>query len=182
MALELAIKSDMTVWTPFSLNTADTVFELERRQVQDRIGALISDELLTAILGLTRDVSTEAETYQFWLNYVRPYVVHAIFVRLIETHGYNVTPQGLTTFRDGQNTAQAVSPSERSQLIRKWKSNRELYLTKMLWQFEQVQGVFDSVSYEINEDKYDVGARKTPAMTMIGGVNKDLPFNRKFRL
>lgn len=180
--MELILKSDMTGFTPFSLNTPDSLFEIERRQVQDRIGALISDELLTAILALTRDVDTSTETYQFWLNYVRPYVVHAVFLRLLETHGYNVTGQGLTTFRDGQNTAQAVSASERSQLIRKWESNRELYLSKLLWYFEQVDGVFDSISYEVNDEKYNVGARKRPAMTVIGGVNKNLPLNRKFRL
>jgi len=167
--MELILKSDMQVWTPFSINTPDAIFDVERQQVQDRIGALISDELLTAILGLTRDAATDAETYQYWLNYVRPYTVHSVFVRLIETHGYNVAPQGLTTFRDGQNTAQAVSASERSQLIRKWKSNREMWLSKMLWEFEQQGGVFDSVSYEV-------------AMSVIGGVNKDLPLNRKFRL
>lgn len=172
----------MQEWTPFSINTADLIFDTELQQVQDRIGGYISDELLTAILGLTRGNATPPETYAFWFDYVRPFAVHAVFFQLMQTHGFNVTPQGLTTFGDGQNTTSPLSERQRSQLIRKWESNANLWLNKMLFEFGANNGTFDGTSYEVDPDKYRVGARKVPALNVLGGINKRLPYNNKFRL
>lgn len=180
--MDLINKADMQVWTPFASATNDGVYVAELRQVQDSLGAYISDEMVTAILALTRDESTSTELYQYWLNYVRPYVVHSVFLGLVSTHGFNAANQGFTTFSDGQNTARAVSPQERSQLIRKWTTPRESWLSRMLREFSDQNGTFDSVVYEVNTDDYDTENRKMPAMNVIGGVNKFLPYNRKFRL
>lgn len=182
MGLELALKSDMIEYTTFSINTDDQIFNIQRQSVQDTIGGLISDELLTAILALTRDQNPTNETYDFWFNYVRPYTVHTVFVALMQTHGFNVTNTGITTFKDGKNTAGAISEKERSQLIRKWKTKQALWHDKMLWEFENMNQVFDGVTYTVNSKKYKVNAKRSMPINIFGGVNKNLRKNRKFRL
>lgn len=182
MATTLANKTDMQEFTAFSINTPDELFNPRLQQITDRIGGYISDELLTAILALTRGNETPPETYAFWFDYVRPYVVQSIYVSMMQTHGFNVTGQGLTVFSDGQNTSAPLQERPRSQMIRDAKSNEGLYLNKMLFEFKQKSGIFDGTSYEVNPEKYDVGARQTPAMNVLGGVNKRLPYNNKFRL
>jgi len=182
MAMELINKADMAIWTPFAANTQDNVFESARRQVQDRLGAFISDELVTAILALTRDTGTSAEIYQFWENYVRPYVVHAVFVRLAELHGFNMQSQGFVVFTDRQNTSRPVDATERGAMIKQYAEGRELWLTNMLKRFSDVDGTFDGTAYEVDQDKYNTTDNRDEVIRMIGGVNRKLPYNNKFRL
>lgn len=182
MAMELINRADMAIWTPFAANTDALAFNAALRQVQDRLGAYISDELLTAILDLTRDSGTSAEIYQFWENFVRPYVVNAVFVRLAETHGFNMQSQGFVKFTDRQNTATAIDAKERGALIGQYTEARELYLTNMLVRFKNVEGTFDGTTYEVDSEKYNTEKRESEVMRVIGGVNKKLPYNNKFRL
>lgn len=180
--MDLINKEDMAVWTPFAANTESKVFTSALQQETDKIGSRISDELLTAIQALERGVATTTDTYQFWFNYVRPYVVNKVFLDLCQTHGYNMQSQGLVAFRDGQNTSAAVQGSERSQMIRKYESEANLYLTKMLWEFNDKEGTFDGTTYEVNLEKYS-GTRSNPALNVIGGVNNKIRFGGiKFRL
>lgn len=182
MAMELILKADMQEFTPFALNTEDRVFNSARQRAQDELGAYISDEMVTAILALTRDQDTTTELYQYWLNYVRPFVVYWVYLDLLNTHGFNFTNQGITTFRDGQNTAQGVTAQERSVLIRQHEKNRETWLNRVLREFSDEDGTFDSVVYTINTNDYATNNRKVPGLNVLGGVNKRLPFNNKFRL
>lgn len=181
--MDIIIASDMNIWTPYASATASSILNPYIKQATDSLGAKISDEAVSAILAFTRDDATDSETelYQFWLAYVRPYVVLSIFTDMCATHGFKLSATGVVEFSDRDNTSAPVSERSRGMLVRQYTSLREDYLTRMLFDFDGVDGIFDEVEYTVNVNKYNT-QRAAPVFNAIGSVNNEVLRNNKFRL
>lgn len=181
--MELVLKSDLNTWAPFDNATDAVFFNPVRTQLVDSIGALISDEALTAILAFTRDDETDKtkELYQFWLTFVLPYSALAVFVQMLSTHGFIFSTNGIIQFADRENTSASVSDKNRGMFIRQYESQRESYKIAMLRRFSDVDGIFDGVEYEVDVSKYDT-YRYAPIFNAIGKINTENNLRTKFRL
>lgn len=179
-------KSDMGVFTPFANQTPDHLFFPLLTQAQDMdIKPWISDSAFTDILDLDRESSTDQakELYAFWRDYVRPYMVNCVFVRMTITHGLNMGTNGFVKFTDRDNTSAEISPAQRGNLKQSYTKNREFMLTRLLQKFDEVDGIFDGKTYTVDFDKYDQKREAPAGINAIGSVNnRDLINNIKFRL
>ena len=184
--MELIRPEDMEVWTPYAVSTPLKFFNPLLQVSKDSdLAPFISDEAVANILAFDRESATDQATalYQFWFNYVRPYIVLCVFVRLTQTHGYNMAANGIVKFTDRENTSAPIDRNERSDIAETYKGLRDRYLNKMLVEFEVKNQTFDGTVYEINRDKYKTRVPSPAGVNPIGSVNNAaLQAGRKFRL
>jgi len=176
----------MSLYVPFSINTADHLYIPEVQSVQDfKIAPWISDKCLADILKLDReDTGDKAkELFAFWRDYVRPYAVLQVFVQMINTQGLNWGSNGIVTFADRDNTSAQISDTQRDMFAKKYRQLLYNYETRLLKKFSALSGTFDNVVYEVDNDRYRHKRASPAGISAIGRVNDgDLVFNRKFRL
>ena len=184
--MELIRPSDMTIWVPYAKATDLNYFEPALRQVQDsEVAPFISDQALADILALDRESAADKSTalYAFWKDYVRPYVVNCVFLKLCQTHGYIQRSQGFVKFTDRENTSTPIDRAERADLIQTYKGQRDRYLTKMLYEFDFKGQTFDGTKYEVNANKYRSMLNSPAGINPIGSVNnRKMIRNKRFRL
>lgn len=184
--MELIRSEDMEIWTPYAVSTPRKVFEPFLQISQDSdLAPYISDEAVSDIIALDRESATDQTKalYNFWKVYVRPYIVYCVFVRLTQTHGYNMAANGIVKFTDRDNTSAPVDRSERADMVEVYKGLRDRYLNKMLFEFELKGKTFDGTTYEVNRNKYKSLIPSPAGVNPIGSVNNsDLQSGRKFRL
>jgi hypothetical protein len=181
--MKIIINSDMNIWTPYASSTASSMLDPYITRISDSLGAKISDAAVTKILSFTRDDGADSATamYQFWNTYLRPYVVLRIFTDMCATHGFILSATGVVSFTDRDNTSAPVSEVSRGMLVRQYTSLREDYLTRLMFYFDSVNGIFDGVTYEVNQEKYST-VKSAPIFNAIGSVNAEIVRNNKFRL
>ena len=184
--MELIRPEDMSIWVPYAQATDAAYFSPALRQVQDsELAPFISDQAVTDILALDRESATDQAKglYAFWKDYVRPYVVNCVFLKLCQTHGYIQRSQGFVKFTDRENTSTPIDRAERADLIQTYKGQRDRYLTKLLYEFDFKGQTFDGTEYEVNRNKYRTMLNSLAGINPIGSVNnRDMIRNRKFRL
>ena len=182
--MEIIIKADMTARTSLSANTSDSDFERNRLLVQENeISQYIGTTCLNAILALNRDSTTDQakELYSFWSNFVKTYVVYKVFQLFVETHGYNFGQAGILQPPSGPNTSTPVTIQERSSLAKQYEKFASNALTKMKNEFSDRGGVFDEVTYVLDQNV----SNESPAsigMTAVGNVRTNITYKRTRRI
>ena len=108
----------------------------------------------------------ELELGTFLVNYVQPYLAHAIFYAYAINSGVNVSHQGLQQISN--ETAQQVTGNNLQAFLGYWKNQRDLKRTSMLNYLDTKKNVLDLVSYTAIE------ARKKRTSFQIRGIGKTI--------
>lgn len=171
--MNLLSKKDFQDITGASQNVNDSAFNAILRAIRENeVAPYISDELLTAILALDDESTTDTakQSFAFWRDYVRPYVAWSVYCELAASLGVNWAAHGIIQFTDGANTSQPVSSAQRQTIINQGEKWQRVYLNKMLREFEDLDKTFDSVVYRVNSDDYADSKPATGRINAIGGV------------
>ena len=180
--MELLIKADMLEFVEFTENVSDVRFNRELKLITDnKVAPFISYELVVAMKALTRGDNEQTEIYQFWLNFVRPYCVFAVYERFVVTHGINFAPNGILGVQQGgMQASNPIAYQERATLKKATDEYYQIYLNKMVREFERVQGTFDSVTYVLG-DSTSSQKDSVSGINAIGISQREMNEN-KFRL
>ena len=109
---------------------------------------------------------SELELGTFLVNYVQPYLAHAVFYAYAINSGVNVSHQGLQSISN--ETAQQVTGSSLQAFLGYWKGQRDLKRKSMLNYLDTKKNVLDTVSYTAVE------ARKKRTSFQIRGIGKTI--------
>lgn len=178
--MNLITKEAVAEITGMSGNVATSGFDAALTVVQDSaIANIIGDNCLADILALDPDLydsvdDTRPELHSFYYTYVRPYIAWKVYQQLVSIHGLNWTAQGITKFKDGQNTAEAISNTERQSMVNVAENAIGTYLTKLKRRFSDVDKTFDTIVYSVDSEKYTDNERSPGRISGIGNPSRTL--------